>query len=208
MSQGDLTKNQIEFLKQSLESDKKLINIRLRQGEYQFDLSQGVASFELQLQFPNVKDLVRKMYGEEKTRDIQFIRKIQTILKKMEKSGIIRILPKNQPWELQTYALLSFKFQDIDKNLIVLAAEDQIMQTRNLLYSKLNYSIPNPKYISTTQPNYAKTKIWILVSIVILSYATIMWTLAQPALNPIIFILALCVATLCSFFIGKLFTQK
>jgi len=86
LSQHGLVKDQIEYLEQSLGSDAKSVNIRLRQGEYQFDLAKEIASFELQLHFPDVKDLTKKLYGEAKTGDIQFIRKIQTILKKMEKA--------------------------------------------------------------------------------------------------------------------------
>jgi len=175
----------------------------LRKGEYQFELAKEIASFELQLHFPDVKELIKKLYGEAKTEDNRFISKIQTILKKMEKSNIVRILPKDKPWELQKYGLLSFKFQDVDKNLIVLATDDQIKQTRNLLKSK-----PTLQPIPTIKPNYTKTKIWSLLLIIILSYTTVMWTLAQPTINLVILIPAFCIATACSLLLGKLLAQK
>ena len=202
MSQHGLAKDQIELLKQTLDSDTKSVNIRLRKGEYQFELAKEIASFELQLHFPDVKELIKKLYGEAKTEDNRFISKIQTILKKMEKSNIVRILPKDKPWELQKYALLSFKFQDVDKNLIILATDDQIKQTRNLLKSK-----PTPQPMPT-KPNYIKTKIWALIIIVILSYTTAMWTLAQPTINLVILIPAFCIAVACSLLLGKLIAQK
>jgi len=101
LSQHGLAKDQIELLKQTLDSDTKSVNIRLRKGEYQFELAKEIASFELQLHFPDVKELIKKLYGEAKTEDNRFISKIQRILKKMEKSNIVRILPKDKPWELQ-----------------------------------------------------------------------------------------------------------
>jgi hypothetical protein len=199
LSQHDLTREQATFLEQSLDSDTESINIRLRKGEYQFDLAKEIASFELQLKFPDVKDLIKKLYGETKTQDTRFISKIQTILKKMERSNVVRILPKNKPWELQKYALLSFKFQDVNKNLVALATNDQIKQTRNLLRSK-----PTIQGLPATKPNHVKTKIWALILIAILSYATVMWTLAQPTINPIILILSFFIASAGSLLLGKL----
>jgi len=203
LSQHGFAKDQIEFLKHALDSDTKQVNIRLRKGEYQFELAQEIASFELQLDFPDVKDLIKKLYGEAKTQDNRFISKIQTILKKMEKSNILRILPKDKPWELQKYALLSFKFQDVDKNLVILATDDQIKQTRNLLHAK-----PSPQRTPTIKPNYTKTKIWALILIVIISYATAMWTLAQPTINLIILIPAFTIGAACSLLLGKQLAQK
>jgi len=203
LPQHGLAKDQIELLKQGLDSDTKSVNIRLRKGEYQFELAKEIASFELQLHFPDVKDLIKKLYGEAKTEDNRFTSKIQTILKKMEKSNILRILPKDKPWELQKYALLSFKFQDVDKNLVILATDDQIKQTRNLLHAK-----PSPQRMPTIKPNYLKTKIGALIIIVILSYATVMWTLAQPAVNLVILIPAFTIGAACSLLLGKQLAQK
>ena len=206
LSQHGLAKDQIELLKQGLDSEIKSVNIRLRRGEYQFDLAKEIASFELQLHFPDVKDLVKKLYGEAKAEDTRFTSKIQTILKKMEKSNIVRILPKDKPWELQKYALYSFKFQDVDKNLIVLATDDQMKQTRNLLQSKPSLQPSQPT--SITKPDYTKTKILALILIVVLSYAIVMWNLTQSSVNLIVLVPAFCLAVACSLLLGKLLAQK
>lgn len=116
MSHEKSGRKDIECLKEALDCEAKAVNIRLREGEYQFSLAKAIASFELELAFPDVKDLVKKLFGDKNAEDLQFISKIQTILKKMEKSGVIKILPKDKPWERQRYALSSFKFQDVDKN--------------------------------------------------------------------------------------------
>jgi hypothetical protein len=92
---------EIKFLEEAASADIVSINIRLREGEYQYNLVKAIASFQLDLMFPDVKDLIGRLYGEGKALDLQFVRKIQTILKKMEKSGIVRILPKKNPWQLQ-----------------------------------------------------------------------------------------------------------
>jgi hypothetical protein len=130
MSERKLTSTEIQFLEEALSSDYKVASIRLREGEYQYELSKTLANFQLELYLPNVKDLVKKLHGEEKVNDVQLIRKTQTILKKLEKSGVIKILPKTKPWELQRYALLSLKFIDSDKNHVSLATSEQIQQAR------------------------------------------------------------------------------
>lgn len=85
MDHHDLMKEQVEILSRAFDSDTRSIRIRLRKGEYQFELAKEIASQELQLKLPNAKDLVRRLYGEEKEQDTRFMNKIQTILKKMEK---------------------------------------------------------------------------------------------------------------------------
>jgi len=115
VSQPSPQQKELEDLERALRSETKAVNIRLREGEYQLGLAKAIASSELELRFPDVKDLVRKLFGEKKTEDLQFVSKIQTILKKMEKSGVIRIMPKKMPWELQKYTLSSFRFQDVEK---------------------------------------------------------------------------------------------
>jgi len=189
--------DELKLLEESLNSEIQTVNIRLRKGEYQFDLAKGIASFELELRFPNVKDIIKQLYGKEKTQDIQFIRKIQTILKKMERSGVVRILPKKKPWELQRYALSSFKFQDVEKNLVILATESEIEQTQDLIHSQLT-----PNSASMPRPSYATVGIWILIFATIISYGTILWALTQPSINLIIFASAFCIAVLCSFLLG------
>jgi len=199
LSQDELKPSEARILEESLSSDYKTTNIRLQQGEYQYELAKGIASFQLEQHFPDVKDLIKKLYGEEKTNEPQFIRKIQTILKKMEKNNIVRILPKNKPWELQRYALSSFNFIDIDKNLIILATPQQIEQTQNLLHSGLS-----PQNMPTAKPCYIKAKILTSAFIMVTSYAVVLWSLLQPIINPIIFVPAFYTAVACSLILGKL----
>ena len=202
MSQRKLTSSDAQFLKESLGADYKIGNIRLREGEYQYGLAKAIASFQLELCFPDVKDVIRRLYGEEKTNDIQFIRKIQTILKKMEKSNVIKILPKKRPWDLQRYALSSFKFQDADKNLVIFATEQEIKQAQNLLQSILSQ-----RETPVTRIINLKSKAIMLASLVLVSYAAILWDLMQPIINPFIFVPALSVAVVCSLMLGKILSQ-
>jgi len=202
VSQHKLTSSEIRFLKDSLNADYKTVNIRLREGEYQYSLAKVIATFQLELYFPDVKDIIKRLYGEEKVANIQFIRKVQTILKKMEKSNLLQILPKKRPWDLQRYALSSFKFQDADKNLIVFATESEIKQTQNRLQSKLfTQEKPIAKIFNV------KVKIFSLCILLVLSYLTILWNLMQSVINPVIFILAFSLAVFCSLFLGKVLSQ-
>lgn len=203
MSQPKLTKNEAQILEESINSDTKTIDLRLRKGEYQYDLAREIASFQLELHFPDVKEITEKLYGEKKTDEARFVRKIQTILKKMEKSNIITILPKKKPWELQRYALSSFRFQDVDKNLITLATPKQIKQTQNLLNSILN-----PQKVPTAKASYIQIQIWILAFLIIISYIAVLWALTQPTINPIVFVPAFYVAVACSLTLGRLLSQK
>jgi hypothetical protein len=202
LSQHRLTPKEIRFLQEVLSADYKLVNIRLREGEYQYNLAEAIASFQLELCFPDVKDIAERLYGEEKTNDTQFIRKIQTILKKMQKSNVVRIIKKEKPWELQRYTLSSFKFQDVDKNLIILATDQQIKQTQSLLHSLLT------QQEKTRAKNNFKSKIFVLALIVVASYAAILWNLMQLAVNPIIFVSAFSIAVTCSLMLGKMLSQE
>lgn len=202
LSQRKLTPREIQILQEALSVDHKVVNIRLREGEYQYILAKTIASFQLELCFPDVKDIIGRLYGEEKADDVQFVRKIQTILKKMEKSNIVRILKKKRPWELQRYALSSFKFRDSDKNLVVLATEQQTERMQSLSRSMLTREKPTAKLSSV------KIKIFFLVFAVATSYATILWGLIQPIINPVIFIPAFSVAVACSLMLGKLISQE
>ena len=202
MSQHRLTPREIRFLQEVPNADYKIVNIRLREGEYQYDLAEAIASFQLELCFPDVKDITKRLYGEEKTNDTQFIRKIQTILKKMQKSNVVRIIKKVKPWELQRYALLSFKFQDVDKNLIILATDQQIEQMQGLLHA-LSSQLEKPRAISNL-----KSKIFVLVLVIVASYAAILWDLTQLTINPIIFVSALSIAVACSLMLGKILSQE
>ena len=201
MSQHKLTLNEIKFLQEALNSDYKNAGIRLREGEYQYELSKTIASFQLELRFPDVKDLIKKLHGEEKANDVQLVRKTQTILKKMEKSGVIKILPKTKPWELQRYALLSLKFIDADKNQVTLAADEQIQQAREKIKSIVNQTI------SKSPVSIIKLKVYALAFLILVSYVIIVWILLQPIINPIIFITAFSLATICSIVLGKALSE-
>jgi len=88
MAQRKPTPGEMRFLQEALSADYKTGNIRLREGEYQYTLAKAIASFQLELYFPDVKSMTKKLYGEEKADDIQFIRKIQTILKKWREATL------------------------------------------------------------------------------------------------------------------------
>lgn len=203
LSQEGLIAEELEILKESLNSETKVVNIRLRQGEYQFELAEGIASFELSLVFPNVKDLIGRLYGEKRAQDIRFIRKIQTILKKMEKSNIVIIVPKKSPWDLQRYALTSFRFQDVNKDQVIFATESDKQQTLNLVHSERG-----PDSVLMSRPNHAIPTIGILVFAIIISYAAILWALLQPTIDLVVFVSAFCVATVCSVLAGVAFSRR
>jgi hypothetical protein len=177
----------------------------LREGEHQYSLAKAIASFELELYFPDVKDLVRKLYGEEKTADIQLIRKVQTILKKMEKSNIVKILSKRAPWELQRYALSSFRFQDADRNLVVLASDEQIKQTQSLLNTVLSQEDTTlVKWRSVRSRLYAL----MLSLLVISSYLAIVWDVLQPIVSWVVFVSAFSVAIAGSIVLGRTLSRE
>jgi len=203
LSQRLLASSEIQLLQEALSSDYIICNIRLRKGEYQYGLAKTIASFQLELYFPDIKDIAKRLYDEEKTNDVKFIRKIQTILKKMERSNVVKILPKKNPWELQRYALPSFKFQDVNKNRVFLATDQQISQTQNLLHSVID-----EREKPTAGLKKIKTKILILLLIVVASYAVILWDLMQSIISAVIFIPAFSVAAACSLMLGKLLSQK
>jgi len=199
LPQRRLLLREIKFLEEAASADIVSINIRLREGEYQYNLVKAIASFQLDLMFPDVKDLIGRLYGQEKALDLQFVRKIQTILKKMEKSGIVRILPKKNPWQLQRYALSSFRFQDSDKNLIVLATDQQMKQAQDGLRSALTEQ-------DTGGRSYLRTLT--LTLILVVSYAVAVWALVQPNLSPIVFVPGLSVSVICSLLLGKVLAEK
>ncbi|MEM3566833.1 MAG: hypothetical protein QXK18_08215 [Candidatus Bathyarchaeia archaeon] len=202
MSEHKLTPTEIRFLEEALRSDYKIASIRLREGEYQYELSKAIANFQLELCFPDVKDLVKKLHGEEKVNDVQLIRKTQTILKKLEKSGVIKILPKTKPWELQRYALLSLKFIDSDKNHVSLVTNEQIQQTREKLKTIIS------QHKATNYPTaLLKLRAYILAFIIALSQALLVWNLLQPVINPIIVIGSFSIAILCSITLGRILSQ-
>jgi hypothetical protein len=199
LSQRRMLPSEIKFLEESSTADSVTGNLRLREGEYQYNLAKAIASFQLELVFPDVKDLTRRLYGEEKTQDLQFVRKIQTILKKMEKSNIVKILPKRNPWQLQRYALSSFKFQDSDKNLVVLATGQQIKEMQDRLHATLMQQ-------ETGRGGYLTVVAVTLFAIV--SYVAIVWSLIQTAINPIVFVCGLSISVICCLAIGELLSRR
>jgi len=206
MTEGTPSAKELEDLKEAMHSEVKAVNIRLREGEYQHSLAKAIAAFELKLRFPDVKELVQNLFGEKKTDDSQFLSKIQTILKKMEKSGIVRILPKKKPWELQRYVLCSFKFLDVEKNQIVLATEAEIESTRELIrvqLSKADKDVAEPKRTTSIS-----TRILLLIFVTVVSYSVIIWALTLPAVNLVVFTSAFCVAIACSILLGILISRR
>ena len=148
----------------------------------------------LELHFPDVKDIIRRVYGENRVDEIQFVRKIQTVLKKMEKNGIVRILPKTRPWELQRYALSSFKFLDSDKNSVSFATEVQIEHTQSMLRS-----LSARQQVSKI--DYGKLSIIMVVAVA--SYALVLWSLVQSVIVPAVFLPSLLVSSISSLMFGK-----
>jgi hypothetical protein len=204
VSRPKLTPTEAKLLQETFSSDFVDSNIRLREGEYQYNLAKIIASFQLELYFPDIKDIIGKLYGgEEKTDDVQSIRRIQTILKKMEKSNIVRILPKKKPWELQRYGLPSLKFRDSDKNLVVLAAEQEMKQAQDILQS----IIKDQGRVSAVSMQIVKIASFLLVLLAIVSYLVVIWDLMQPIINPIIFIVAFLVGVLSSIMLGKMLSR-
>jgi len=198
LPEHELSQHELQLLKQVLNTDCITANIRLRKGEYQYSLAEAIASFQLELRLPNVKEIITKLFGEERSNDVQFTRKIQTILKKMERGNVVKILPKRKPWELQRYMLLSFKFQDVDKNIVNFATKNQIDQAREMLNKIL---IEQDKI----KPRKLNVSIKILTSLLVLiiSYGVIIWDLLRPVIDPLIFVVALFTATASSLFLGK-----
>jgi hypothetical protein len=203
MTQPKLTSAEFHILEEALNSDFIEVNIRLREGEYQYELSKVIANFQLSLHFPDVKDIVKKLYGEEPMNDVKLIRKIQTILKKMEKSNIIRILPKIRPWQLQRYALLSFKFIDSEKKRVSFATNEQIQEAQE----KVKLIFTQEKKLEVHR-NILKIRIYVLVLIIIFSYISIVWNAVQSKVDPIIFVALFSLSALCSILLGKALSQE
>jgi len=189
----------MQLLEEAMRAGVADVNIRLREGEYQYSLVKTIAAFQLELYLPDVKDIVGKLYGEEKTSDIQFIRKIQTILKKMEKSNIIKILPKKRPWELQRYSISSFSFQDNDKNIVSLATPEQMNKAQSLLKSALNHQ----ERARINMVDFSLSAFFLVASFVI-----VVWALVQPIINPVVFILSLSASTVLSLRLGNLLSRE
>lgn len=202
MSERRLTPREIQSLQEAITADYEAVNLRLREGEYQYVLAKAIASFQLELYFPNVKEIIGRLYGGQRTQDVDFIRKIQTILKKMEKSNVVRILPKKRPWELQTYGLSSFRFRDVNNNSIIVATDQEIEHVQEMLDS-----MQSEGESAAEQENIGK-KVFILALIVVTSYAAVLWDLMQPIIDPIIFVSAFSIAVAFSLMLGKTLSKK
>ena len=198
VSQRKFTLNEIRSLQEALSSDPKNAKLRLREGKYQFTLAKAIGEMQLGLTFPDVKDVVRKMSGDKATEDMQVVRKIQTILKKMEKSDVVRILPKKRPWELQRYMLLSFKFQDAENNTVILGTEQQIKQSQEALQSAMKQLGP-----SLNARNMNVVRIVALGAALLASYGGVLWSLSQSVIISLVFIPALCAAAVAAVALGR-----
>jgi hypothetical protein len=203
VSQQKVTALEIRLLREALDSDVKTGNIRLREGEYQYDLAKVIASFQLETHFPDVKDIIKRLYGEEKANDIMFVRKIQTILKKMEKSHIVTILQKKAPWELQKYALTSFRFQDVDKNIITLATNDELAQSQSLLQN-----IIEREGTSRASRIVFGAQVVASSSLVIATCGIAFWALLQPVVNAAVFVPAFLTASASSLVLGRVLSRR
>ncbi len=210
MAQNKLTNEEILQLQEALNSDWKTVDIRLRKGEYQYSLAQVIALCQLELELLDVRDIIERLFGENKVNDTKLIRKIQTILKKMEKSGVITILKKKRPWDLQTYALTSFKFIDAEKNNIFFATVQDIDRARARTLLK---SIPNNNTLSNQEEMIPQTysrniRLLVFIFLVSLSYSSILWNLTQQSINPVMFIITLSVAMVFSIVLGRTLSQE
>jgi Flp pilus assembly protein TadB len=117
----------------------------------------------------------------------------------MEKGNIVRILPKKNPWQLQRYAVSSFKFQDSDKSLVTLATDQQIKQMKDLLHSVVT---------DQEKGNRGKIEAFTLAFIAVVSYAILLAALLQSTINPIVFVSGLAISILCSLMLGKALGQR
>lgn len=206
MTERKPSAEELEDLEKAINCEARAVKIRLREGEYQYSLVKAIASFELGLHFPDVKELVQRLYGEKRTEDPQFLSKIQTILKKMEKSGIVKILPKEKPWELQRYSLCCFKFLDVEKNQIVLATKAEIENTRELIHSQS--SIARDVMRRPKRSININRGILLLIFVAVVSYSAIVWTLTLSTVNLVVFASAFCVAIACSILLAILISRR
>jgi hypothetical protein len=202
VSQRRFTADEIKALQEALGSDVKKANIRLREGEYQFTLAEAIAELQLNLTFPDVREVIKKTSGDKDMQDMQVIRKIQTILKKMEKSNVVRILPKKKPWELQRYMLLGFRFQDAENNTVILATDQQIKQSQDLLQATMKQ-----QGASLNTRNLSPIKVAALGSALLASYIAVLWSLVQPAISTVVFIPAFCAAGVTAIALGRALTR-
>jgi hypothetical protein len=157
----------------------------------------------LELHFPDVRDIIKRLYGEGRAGDIQFVRKTQTILKKMVKSNVAVILPKRRPWELQRYALSSFRFQDADRNLVILATEQEIRQSENSLRS-----ISSRNEVTQVKLGGMSISALSLMITIAMLYGVSVWALVQSVISLFIFLPTFSCAIACSIVLGRVLSQR
>jgi K+-sensing histidine kinase KdpD len=121
----------------------------------------------------------------------------------MEKSGVIKILPKEKPWELQRYALTSFKFLDVEKNSVSFATNDEIEKTGQAMNSR-----PKSESAPVQLPKSMNLQLPLLIAIIAVSLSLTIWTLTQSPVNLAIFIAAFFLAVTSSAILGALVAKK
>jgi len=198
LSQTKPTPSEIRILERALGADLTSCSIRLREGEHQHSLGQAIAIAQLGMRFPDTREIITNLYGEEKTNDIQLVRKIQTILKKMEKSNIVQILPKKRPWDLQRYGVVSFKFEDVDKNRVILATDEQIKQAQSVLRGFLT-----DQATIAAKLNRNRIITVLMAFALVASYVTGVFALLQPVVDAIVFVGSFSIASVIALVLGK-----
>jgi hypothetical protein len=126
------------------------------------------------------------------------VRKIQTILKKMEKSNIVQILPKKRPWDLQRYGIVSFRFEDVDRSYVDLAAGEQIRQAQSVLRG---FMTDQATVAAKLSMNRIVTTLLALA--LVLSYAAGVFALVQPVVDAIVFVGSFSIASVLALVLGK-----
>ncbi len=111
-------------------------------------------------------------------------------------------MPKKKPWELQTYGLSSFKFEDVDRTSVILATEQEIEKVQDILGSLSSEGIPE------AQAKLVRTRFLAMLLLLVVSYAAVLWGLLQHTINPFIFVFAFSLATVFSVMLGKILSGR
>lgn len=94
-------------------------------------------------------------------------------------------------------------FQDVEKNLIVLAAQSEIDKTRELIHNQPAHKLP-----ASIRPNHMTTWVLPLVFVVVGSYAAIVWVISQPTIDIVVFGSVFCLAAVCSILLGIFISKR
>jgi hypothetical protein len=88
--------------------------------------------------------------------------------------------------------------------MTILATDEQTKQAQNLLNTALSQQEDSGKL------GNAKIRVYtfMLASIIVASYITIVWDVMQPAISPIIFVSALSIAIACSVVLGRTLSRR